>query len=277
MKIKKHHNKNEYVLSGGQWIRNFTRSIWPIDITHITMREDYHLLTQNEIFIRTLNIPEIGSENLRYEKCLIVSDGYGFNDVKGLLRELPKDVCVLGVNRSLAKWQLNGELLKRQLNFFVANNPYPDCASCLPKHRYFPQCIVSSRTNPEFVKQYKGTLYKYIPVFDTALAGDTGSYFQIDDYRNPVCAAIGLAYRFGAKKLGLFCCDDAFEQERPAAEKLHNGLWAYPQHKMSHSLIEGNLYWLQHSGAEVKDFSSGYKYGSIETLQHTECVKFFAS
>lgn len=265
MKLKKHSNKNEYVLAGGYWVRNFTKNIRPIDINKITLRSDYRSLTENEVAVRSMNIPEVGAEDFRYESCVIVSDGYNFNQLKHHLTQLSPKVCVIGVNRSLAKWKDENGLLKRQMNFFVATNPYPECLSHLPKHRYYPPCIISTRVYPEFARKYSGTLYRYVPVYESQFAGETGGYYQIDDYRNPICAAIGLAYRFGVKRLALFCCDDAFKDERPAADKLENQLYLYPQHRIAHSLIEGNLYWLRQSGAIVKDFSHGPRYSDIET------------
>ncbi len=272
MKIKKHQS-NEYFLSGNYWIRNFTQHIKPYDINHITLRSDYKTLFQNELLMKRHNIPEIGTERFRFDECLIVSDGYNFDKYKHRLLNIDGNVCVIGVNRSLAKWKENDQLLKRQMNFFVVNNPYAECMSQLPTHRYFPKCVVSNRTYPEFAKAYQGTLYRYVPVPEANFKTDEASYYQIDDYRNPICAAIGLSYRFGVKKLSLFCCDDSFAQERPTAIQLENKLWTYPQHKISHHLIAGNLYWLKKSGVEVINYSSGMNYEGIETKSPMDLSK----
>lgn len=275
MQFKKYQNNN-YVLSDKYWVRDFTKNFKPYDLNTITLKSDYKDLIQNEIIVKSLNIPEIGSEKFNFENCLIVSDGYQFNKYKHLLISLP-NVCVIGVNRALAKWKDENGLLKRQMNFFLVNNPYSECLSQLPKHRYFPKCVVSNRTYPDFIKQYEGTLYRYSPVGERFFTSGSDGYYQIDDYRNPICAAIGLSYKFKVKKLALFCCDDVFDTERPAAEQIHNGLWMYPQHKVSHSLINGNLYWLRKSGVEIQDFSMGLKYDDIETNNVENIGSFFGS
>ncbi|MCX7020075.1 MAG: hypothetical protein NTY46_14015, partial [Candidatus Sumerlaeota bacterium] len=74
---------------------------------------------------------------------------------------------------------------------------------------YFPRCIASTRTCREFIKRYKGHIYKYTPVPQENYGySKQNILYKIDDYRNPICASIGLTYRFNVKKLLLFCCDE---------------------------------------------------------------------
>lgn len=281
MIIKKHSSHNEYYLTkNGLWVRNYTKSAKPLDINNLTDPHDFPLLMQNEITNRSFNLTDIGSEHVQFKRCIIVSDGYRFDELKQHLCDLPSDICVIGVNRSLAKWTDDGKLLRRKMNFFVINNPYKEAMGCMPQHGYRPKCIASSRTYPEFIKRYKGVCYQYSPVFEASYSGQQGLYYQIDDYRNPVCAAIGLAYRFGVQKLALFCCDDTFDDERPGAEQLENGLWMYPQHWMSHGLIEGSLYWLLEQEVDhqmvVVDCSHGPIYQNVPYIQASELKEVLA-
>ena len=101
------------------------------------------------------------------------------------------------------------------------------------------------------------------------------SHVFIDDYRNPVCAALGIAYRMNAKKIMLFCCDDSFVDERPAAEKLENGLWAYPQHKISYRIIDGIGYWLKEKEIGIMNHSSGIKYVNIPYISQENLLNYF--
>jgi hypothetical protein len=102
---------------------------------------------------------------------------------------------------------------------------------------------------------------------------------QIDDYRNPICAAIGLAYRFGVQRLMLVCCDNSFDKPRDAAVQMKNGLWTYEQHLRSHDIIDANLYWLTHQkDAEVKvaDWSNGPEYVNATYISSAqEAIDFF--
>ena len=259
--IKKHRNGNRYLLTpSGLWVRDFTRKVAPIDINNFIARTDYRRLRENEIEILSIKIPDIANEHVRKKsKCLIISDGYGFNEKKKILAQIPKDVYVIGTNRSLAKWKDGDDFITRSMNLFIVNNPYRECMNCLPEHQYRPPCLASIRTYPKFLRKYNGPCYYYRPSMEKSLHRKVVIPYTIDDYRNPICAAVGMAYKIGVKKLALFCCDDAFKDERPAAEQLPNGLWMYPQHRAAHELIEGNLHWLNHEegAVNIKSHSSG--------------------
>jgi hypothetical protein len=275
--IKKHTNKNHYLLTkNGFWVRDFTRHAYPVDINNITAKTEYRQLAHNEATIRAMNLASIDVEHVRATDIVIVSDGYKFEEKKHLLKTLPRKVMILGTNRTLAKWSPD-----LRMDYFIANNPYQECMACLPPASYVPKCIVSARTFPEFVWRYRqrrGTLYRYTPVRESKFSGLMDAVYYIDDYRNPICAAIGLAHRFGVRRLMLFCCDDAFEGERPAAEKLPNGLYQYPQHDISHSLIEGNLFWLQnqkYTPTQVVNHSSGPEYEHVVYIKDKDIGDFF--
>ncbi len=276
--IKIHRNKNNYFLTrSGLWVRDFTRSSQPQDINRLVKEHDYNLLYDNELANTTLNLASIESESIFAPNVVIVSDGFGFEKKQELLAKIPGDVVVIGTNHSRVKWKR-----PRKMDWFLANNPYEECMSMFPRESYFPRCIVSSRTNPDFVRNYKarlGTLYKYHPVEDGVFSSRMSRpSFMVDDYRNPICAAVALAFKWGVRRLLLMCCDDAFEGERAGAEKLPNGLWTYPQHGISHSLIEGMLFWLmvqKYNKVTIADHSSGPEYRGVPYISDERVTKFF--
>lgn len=103
--------------------------------------------------------------------------------------------------------------------------------------------------------------------------------FCIDDYRSPVCAAIGLSYRFGIEKLAMVCCDDSFDYGKEGAVKLHNGLWTYPNHVENFEIIDTNLYWLtrqENKNVAVADWSGGIKYKNATYINELEQLKGFS-
>jgi len=259
--IKNHTNNNKYLLTDdGLWVRDFTGSAYPFEINKLNSREDYELFIKNETNIVTSNIPEIGLEYLpNLPNICIVSDGYKFNEWSKDLYILPNNVHIIGVNRTLCKWAIDDNTPRRKMDFYLANNPYNECSGYLPEHSYRPKCICSIRTNSKFVKKYKGNLYYYIPTGDGKFGRRSNSFKQLDDYRNPICAAINLAFLCKVKKLLLVGCDDVFEQNRPASIPV-NELFMYPQHQIAHNLIDSMLYWLTHqedNPVEVKYFSYG--------------------
>lgn len=280
MIIKNHHNKNRYILtSTGLWVRDYTHSAHPVDINHLTPTTDYDIFLENERANARLHLASIDAETIFAPNVIIVSDGYQFAEKQQLLKQFQQDkVAIIGTNRALAKWQR-----LTRLDYFIANNPYTECLSCLPDDNYYPRCIVSNRTNPDFVARYrarKGVLYRYSPVCDNRFNANFSQkpVYYIDDYRNPICAAVSLAYRWQVQKLLLFCCDDSFPDERPVAIKMENGLYMYPQHRISHGLIDGLLYWLTHQkNVKVKtgDHSSVAKYENADYIKTEDLSEFF--
>lgn len=285
MRIKKV-NKNEYIRAGDMWVRNFTKTnIKTFSINSLCSAER-ELLIQNEMVnTNRIDAYSVGEEKFEFPFVILVSDGYGFDIKQEMLSHMPKEVAIFSVNRSLAKWKLLGENirpdLRRSINFYIANNPYNECMSYLPReNNYYPACVLSTRTNPEFVSKYYGNKFLYHPTPEVSYGGKTDksvSYY-IDDYRNPVCAGISLASQMKVRRLLLFCCDDSFENERPGAERLENGLWQYPQHNTSHQIIDASLYWLTNQKdypVKVGSFSSGKSYVNAPYIQPDKIMEFF--
>jgi hypothetical protein len=279
MRIKKKYN-NEYLRSSsGIWVRNLLKRTRYVDINRLTQGSDYQLVLENELKNRDQrNITHIDRLDEIHPDCIIVSDGYKFLERQALLKQFPsREVMVLGVNGTLAKWDLSH---RRNMGFYIVNNPYPECMGYLPsKHKYYPRCIASTRAYPRFLTEYMGYLATYVPVPQVNYQTPSrASQYKIDDYRNPICAAISLAYQFGVQRLLLYCCDDSFEDYRPASVQLENGLWQYPQQAISHSVIDAHLYWLrQDKDREIRigNYSSGPKYSNAEYISSEEDVLNF--
>jgi len=282
MRIKKHNNGNEFLLTKeNMWVRNFTKNGVPyIDINKTYNKNDYFVFLKNEIQNSLGRYTWVDTENFYHDKVVIISDGYNFAEKHlKLVKMLPNDVAIIGVNQSLKMWKAP----EKNMTYYLTNNPYDECMKFMPrKNRGLPKCIASTRTNYEFLFNYKekGNIYKYCPVNEDGYTGRIYEKikYQIDDYRNPVCAALQLCYHFGTEKVLLFCCDDSFDQERPGAEKLHNGLWQYPQQDIAHGLIDATAYWLKsmkYSETDVKDHSSGPLYENTAYINEDEIQSFF--
>lgn len=274
-RIKKHNNGNQYLLSEeGIWVRNFASQITPVDVNKLSTVTDYSLFLANEVKNEMCDLNNLDPKKNQFKGAIIVSDGYKFVTKHKLLENLPKEIAVIAVNRSLAKWKVS-----RNIDFFVVNNPYPECMSLMPNHGYYPKCITSTRTNPDFIKIYKtrgGYLERYNPTPEVGYSSPSRTICYLDDYRNPICASLSLSYKLGISNIVLFCCDDSFEGERPAAMKLENGLWMYPQQKISHSAINAMLTWYKKiKGVKIVDHSSGLIYEDVNYINEEEILKFF--
>ena len=282
MRIKKKYQNRYLLTEDNMWVRNPYGVGRPVDINNLSTEADRQLFIQNENYIirRNKKITKIDSNPIRKENVVIVSDGYQFAEKHMALGKLPyKEVTIIGTNRSLVNWKLIRGDIKRAMDFFIVNNPYDECLKYIPTdHAYFPPCVMSSRTNIRFASKYPGKLkYYYTPTKDESYAGfQTGSNYTIDDYRNPICAAMGLALRFGVKKLLLFCCDDSFNTERPAAIQLENGLHCYPQHLIPHNIMDALIYWMKLGNVKVGYHCSGPKFKNAEYIESDNIQDFFA-
>lgn len=285
MYIKKHESGNEYIYAGDVWVRNFTKRELPaIQLTHLFNETDFQQVMRNQQLNK--NFPHVADEVLRFDKVLIISDGYNFKERHQLISNLPSDVCVLATNRSLAKWELFSSKTpvekRKTINAYITNNPFKEALSFLPPKtsQYYPTCVASIRANHEFLKKYKGDVYTYYPSMEVNFGIDSPENYHIDDYRNPICAAIGFAFQLRVKKLMLLCCDDSFEENRDQAVQLKNGLYTYEPLIRSQKIIDANLYWLTHDeewDVEVSDYSSGIEYENAAYIKNEEeFYSFFA-
>jgi hypothetical protein len=274
-RLKKHANKNQYLHVGDDlWVRNPGVSGVPYkDINRLLSTADYPLILKNEQWSMRAKYPWIDTENLSVNKAVIVSDGFDFESGHEQIAALPKDVLIFAVNGSLSKWKST----KRSPNFYVVNNPYSEAQSYLPRSTT-TKCIASTRANSEFLKGYTGMKYRYCPSSDAWYCGveNRDCKYKIDDYRNPVCAAINLLHKFGVQKLALAFCDEAFDEQRQGSEQSEDGKWYYPQHLTANKLIDGNLYWLsQNNGCKTVQHSVGPKLKVATYIPLEDLSRFF--
>lgn len=278
MRIKKFKN-NEYIFAENIWVRNPYSSAEKIDINNLT-KNDLKIFLDNEHINSQIYGLQDDLNEINLTNVIICSDGFGWKQKQKTLGGIPNKICkIIGVNGSLAKWEMVGEKaeIKRTMTFYLANNPYSECLAYLPKkHKYYPNLIASTKTNPKFLKEYKNQPLFYKSTNDLIYSSFTEeNYLKIDDYRNPICAAISFAVKKGLKKLALFCCDEAFSEEKPGSEKMKNGLYQYPQQIMCQKIIDKQLFWLKKAGVEVKDCSSGIEYENAEYIDSENLMSFF--
>jgi hypothetical protein len=274
-RIKKHANRNHYLHVGDNlWVRNPGIAGVPYtDLNQLTGPSDYPVMLQNEMVNERMKYPWVDSEILRSEKAVIISDGSQFAEQHELIAGLPKDVDIFAVNGALINWKSK----KRNPSFYVINNPYAQALHYLPKTN-FVKCIASTRTNYEFLQRYNGNKYRYCPTNDNRYCGidSKDCMYRVDDYRNPICAAINLLYRFGVKKLAIVFCDEVFADERPGSILGENGKSYYPQHLTANNLIDGNLYWLKkNNGCKVVQNTVGPKLKAATYIPVEDMAQFF--
>lgn len=279
MRIKKQ-NKNEYILSDDIWVRNSFSSFDSLDINNLS-KNDISLFLNNEIKNNKKKfIKRDEFLNIELENVIICSDGYQWEERQKILAEIPnKLVKIIGVNGSLSKWKMVGDLSdkKRVMSFYLVNNPYKECMRYIPrKHRYYPPLIASVRTNPDFLEKYLEEPLFYTPTKDINYSGiKKEGCITLDEYRNSICAAISFCVKAKAKKILLFCCDESFSENKSGSKKMENGLYQYPTQIKSQKIIDSQFYWLKKHKIKIADCSSGIKYENASYIKMEEIESFF--
>jgi len=268
-KVKK--TKNEYIYSGNMRVRNFAKlDSKALSENSLLTHEDQNLVLHNERSNHTMNLGFISEESFHFPNVVIVSDGFDFENKQDLLLSL-ENVCIIAVNRALKKWKLAGQ---KNINFYFINNPYKEAVNYLPVN-YFPTCVASVRTNFQFLNNYPGKKYLYEPTPTMDFGYKKVQKYYLDDYRNPIAAALAFSFRLGARKVLTFCCDDSFEVEKEASVLLDNGLRTYPQHLVAHDILDAQFFWLKQTGIETADFSSGPEYVNAVYIKNEKAMLDF--
>lgn len=281
--IKKHKNKNDYLINEGTFIRDLTKpNVVPIDINDLYQNKDYQTILTNEQTNLARRYVILDKETIRINKVVIISDGYGFEETHRELYKLPKDVTILAVNGALKNWKLVGkncpEDQKKAINYYIANNPYDECQWFLPRnHSYYPRCIASARCNHEFLSKYQSEIkYIYNSTPDQNYSGINSIGFnKFDDYRNPICAALSLSYFFGALKIAILCHDETYKDFRDGMIKTATENFCYPQQIKSKLFIEGMCYWLSKAGIKLACNSKSLFLNNTEYIENETLVNFF--
>jgi hypothetical protein len=281
--IKNHKNKNDYLMHEGVLIRDLTKeNVTPVDINNLYSNGDYQTLLTNEQINNSKKNVSLDYEAIRLSKVIIISDGFGFNEVHKEFHKLPRDVTIIAVNGALKNWKLVGkdcpEENKKAINYYVVNNPYEECMWFLPRnHSYYPRCIASSKTNHEFLKKYDSEIkYIYNSTPDNDYSGlNTSGFNKFDDYRNPICAALALSYSFGVRKIAILCHDESYKDFKEGMIKTESGNFCYPQQIKSKLFIEGMCYWLTRKDIAIANNSKSLFLKNTQYIESENLVNFF--
>lgn len=280
-RIKKSQNGNEYLLTQNNvWVRNFNKDLVPyIDINSSFKDANYGEFYKNEKENEFINSSSIDRESMELENVVIVSDGYDFKNKVQIVKDLPRDVKIIATNGALANWPLT----ERYPNFYLINNPYMEAMRFFPrKMRVHPTCIASTKTYSEFLKNYRGAIITYNSVDEVYYKCRKAiePLFQIDDYRNPICAALSICNKFFTSKILLLCCDNSKESFKEGMIKLENNLFHYPQNEIAHNIIDGLCYWFFKNPVKITnivDHSAGEKYFNIPYIKTEDISSFFST
>ena len=270
--FKKHANLNEYLRVGNYWVRNFaSQSVKPQDINNFYYDMDVRDIISNEIKNSNLRLGALDiSLFSKFRRWLIVSDGYGYENHK-LLENVGQDVCVIVVNQAARFW-------KSYVfpEYFIVNNPTKACITSLPIAR-FPKLLANRKTYHNFVQNYKNVVYLYDSVaddyYESLISKD--SPVHLDDYRNPICAGIGLAHACGGGDIFLAFCSVAYSDSRPSTVEIGDGAYQYPVQKTADEIVDGNLFWYKFGNKFSNIYHTGLK-NSFKFSKYLSEPDFFA-
>ena len=245
VKIKKKYN-NEYTLTPTNiWVRNYEKNITPYNLNQLYNENESKAFIENEISLIQNKAIQFNINSLPFgKKILIVSDGYNWVDLKGVLPDIPNDVIIIGVNGSLKSWPMRDDQRPvKKMDYYLISHPFDNAVKYLPKHLYRPRCLTSVRTNKNFSSKYKGDLLFYHFSPNGQVGRKIKPLFYLDDYLNPICDVLQLALKRRATHIGFLGCDDAFEGKKETAICLEGNIWSYPQHKIVNDIINHLVQW----------------------------------
>jgi hypothetical protein len=251
--VKKHKNRNEYIKVENYWIRNFNDpDVKPIDVNSFFSEDEHQKILKNEIQNAKLGFPLISKDITNFENLIVFSDGYKFSEHK-IIKSLRPNVGILVLNHAMRFWESNVFP-----NFMLMNNTTNFSMSCMPMGNS-PQLIASRRTWTPFLRSYQNNVYVYDPTpddyFQSIASKDSLAF--LDEYRNPICAAISFASYLNVKNLFLAFCGQAYSEARPGTIKIAENAYQYPQQRLADSIIDMNLFWYKFGNKNRQIFYTG--------------------
>ena len=275
--VKNLNQGNQYLnVEKNTWVRDFTLNhVLPIDINNLIQEEEIKTFISNELINNTLKFPKFETKDLSNKNVFIVSDGFGFDDINDILQNINiKNKFIILTNNSLKKWN-NFNVLP---DLFVENNPYKNALNNI-NSKIFPNCLLSNRIYPEFVKMYK---YKNINFYNPTPSSKFNSTSEneisnyLDDYRNPICAAINYCFLCNVENIHLLYCSEGMVKEKSASLLHNDGIhYQYYQNKLSDKIINGMIFWYRKNKKNSNIFYHGLdksiKFGSY--IQKEDLIK----
>lgn len=255
--FKKHKNSNEYLKVGDYWVRNFYgESLKAKDVNNFYYNVDIKYIIDNEMKNSNMRHPYLEMELFRkYKRTIIFSDGYDFEKNHKLFDRISPDVLCIAVNQAARFW--NAASFP---DFLLINNPDEVCLTGMPVSK-FPALIASRKTCNRFLQNYKNIIYIYDSVSDEYYESQVSknSEFHLDDYRNPICAAISLASKFVRGDIYLAFCSTAYKEKRDGMSEIDQGIYQYGPQSLADKMVDGNLFWYRIGNGSSKIFHTGVK------------------
>jgi hypothetical protein len=256
VKVYNHPNQNQYVLVDPNiWVRNFTKKVAkPVDINNLYNESEYENLTNNELASSIYNYPYLEEGFFQNKNVVILCDGYGYKESKQYVEKLnSQNYFIICLNTTLSLW----ENKNRTPDLFLNNNSTKDCLRHANNKISVP-CVCSTRVNMDFYKEHRGPIRRYGITESLNLHFDRlpGQTIRLDEYRNPVCAAVHLCWVNNIKNIILVGCTNGTIEEKMGTIKYGN-LYKLPSQKISDEIIDAMLMWYISANKEATICSIG--------------------
>lgn len=266
--IKKFKDNNEYCLSGQTWVRNFLNEFVPAyDINNLYSDEEIRKCIENEISNSKIGISNIETESFSFEKVFIVSSGFGFKENYVNLFQninINRNNVVFSVNNVPKLW-----MYEKRPQYYISSNFQGS-----NNFMFQPILVASSRSSYDAIKAYKNLKYFYNPCpnykFQSPFSIDSISY--IDDYRNPICASLGICSRFNVKEIYLAFCSEGYNFYKPGMNKV-NDFYIYPEQEIANDIINKIIFWMKLKNKDLKIYYTGLK-NSFTLAKYLETQEF---
>lgn len=255
-------NGNQYLSidhEGSICIRNFCTPLNHIDIDEYFSPEQLFLFNKNSYQNKKILISSLNTRKYQYYSLATI-----LCSPRPINKDILKNSLVIGINESLKSHA-------EDINIYMCNNPYINISQSFPSKNIqkWPEGLFAYRTNPHFIKMYKGLINGYnVPknINRTGLHNINNHNICLEDHRSIILSAFNLIYYLGIRNVVLVNLENYIKEERPGTVYIRKGVYMYPQQIIDTSIINAGAYWLDKyeikvfTTNEVFDFASNVRY-----------------
>ena len=257
-------NGNKYLsidYEGSICIRNFCTHLNHIDIDEYFSPEQLSSFNKNSYQNKKLLISSLNTKKYQYNSSVVILCSPYIID-----KDILENPLVVGVNESLRSYAEN-------IDIYMCNNSHININQSFPSNnvKKWPEGLFAYRTNPHFIKMYKGLVNGYnVPqnMNRTGLHNINNHSFCLEDHRSIILSAFNLIYYLGIRNVVLVNLENYIKEERPGTVYIRKGVYMYPQQIIDTSIINAGAYWL--NKYEIKVFTTNEVFDFASNIKHIE-------
>jgi hypothetical protein len=239
------------------YIRDFCTNLSGTDIDNYFEENELKEYNNNIILNKDFLNSSININTYKYYNAVSI---IGSSKKDGKIDNFSNNL-IIGINESIKEYS---EIIKIYMN----NNPYKKIVEYCNNVKEWPEGLFSFRTNPTFIKYYKGVCHG----FNTPMTIKGNSLLRLnhynmilEDHRSILLSALNLVYLLGIREINLINTENYLKEERAGSVYIKDGMYMFPQQIIDTSILSAATYWLNKFG--IKTYTLDPNFDIIETIQ----------